>query len=319
MNPSNNFVLPLEVKYQAKLRAERANEPVGVWAARSGYGDPYGYVYIAKSKTDTSSDRRDIEGFDITDTKVLHDPIQWIDAPDLILSDKFTKKKNKRNLPNIDQMSFIKQEAPQMTIASNKIKMTKDQWLKIGQMQGWVAGDDLKKEAVGSFIASGAKMLGQAALMAGLSEGVGMLMSAIGGGDAQEAQEMAQENPEQFQQELQQTTQQAQQNLQTVQPIVKYIQDRANALNAPCANKAPLTSCKNPIKNMDELNRKVVNISSRMRDLLKMNDPQYVCSLLDEAMNLEICSREILKQAGQLGAGMQQGGSTLGMTDLNIA
>lgn len=319
MNSSNNFVLPLEVKYQAKLLAERANEPVGVWAAKSGYGKPYGYVYIAKSKTDTSADRRDIEGFDITDTKVLHDPIQWIDAPDLILSDKFTKKKNKRNLPNIDQMSFIKQEAPQMTIASNKIKMTKDQWLKIGQMQGWVAGGDLKKEAVGSFLVGGAKMLGQAALMAGLSEGVGMLMSAVGGGDAQEAQEMAQENPEQFEQGRQQVTQQAQQSLQTVQPIVKYIQDRANELKAPCANKAPLTSCKNPIKNMDELNRKVVNISSRMRDSLKMNDPQYVCSLLDEAMNLEICSREILKQAGQLGAGMQQGGSTLGMTDLNIA
>ena len=319
MNSSNNFVLPLEVKYQAKLLAERANEPVGVWAAKSGYGKPYGYVYIAKSKTDTSADRRDIEGFDITDTKVLHDPIQWIDAPDLILSDKFTKKKNKRNLPNIDQMSFIKQEAPQMTIASNKIKMTKDQWLKIGQMQGWVAGGDLKKEAVGSFLVGGAKMLGQAALMAGLSEGVGMLMSAVGGGDAQEAQEMAQENPERFEQGMQQVTQQAQQSLQTVQPIVKYIQDRANELKAPCANKAPLTSCKNPIKNMDELNRKVVNISSRMRDSLKMNDPQYVCSLLDEAMNLEICSREILKQAGQLGAGMQQGGSTLGMTDLNIA
>jgi hypothetical protein len=186
-------------------------------------------------------------------------------------------------------------------------------------MQGWAAGDDLKKEALGGLLVGGAKMLGQAALMAGLSEGVGMLMSAIGGGDAQEAQEMAQENPEQFQQKLQQTTQQAQQNLQTVQPIVKYIQDRANTLKAPCANKAPLTTCKNPIKNMDELNRKVVNISSRMRDSLKMNDPQYVCALLDEAMNLEICSREILKQAGQLGAGMQQGGSTLGMTDLNIA
>ena len=128
MNPSNNFVLPLEVKYQAKLRAERANEPVGVWAARSGYGDPYGYVYIAKSKTDTSSDRRDIEGYDYT--KGLHDPIQWIDAPDLILSDKFTKKKYKRDLPNIDQMSFIKQEAPQMTIASNKIKMTKEDSLE---------------------------------------------------------------------------------------------------------------------------------------------------------------------------------------------
>ena len=311
MNPSNNFVLPLEVKYQAKLLAERANEPVGVWAAKSGYGKPYGYVYIAKSKTDTSADRRDIEGFDITDTKVLHDPIQWIDAPDLILSDKFTKKKNKRNLPNIDQMSFIKQEAPQMTIASNKIKMTKDQWLKIGQMQGWKDNSvNMQKKAwVGAFLN---------VVTIGL-QAAPLISSLIGGGDEEAGEEMARQNPEQFQQELQQTTQQAQQSLQTVQPIVKYIQDRANELKAPCANKAPLTSCKNPIKNMDELNRKVVNISSRMRDLLKMNDPQYVCSLLDEAMNLEICSREILKQAGQLGAGMQQGGSTLGMTDLNIA
>lgn len=309
MSPSNNFVLPLEVKYQAKLRAERANEPVGVWAARSGYGDPYGYVYIAKSKTDTSSDRRDIEGYDYT--KGLHDPIQWIDAPDLILSDKFTKKKNKRNLPNIDQMSFIKQEAPQMTIASNKIKMTKDQWLKIGQMQGWKDNSvNMQKKAY----------LGAALNILNIGlQAAPLISSLIGGGDEEAGQEMAQQNPEQFQQELQQTTQQAQQSLQTVQPIVKYIQDRANELKAPCANKAPLTSCKNPIKNMDELNRKVVNISSRMRDLLKMNDPQYVCSLLDEAMNLEICSREILKQAGQLGAGMQQGGSTLGMTDLNIA
>ena len=311
MNPSNNFVLPLEVKYQAKLLAERANEPVGVWAAKSGYGKPYGYVYIAKSKTDTSADRRDIEGFDITDTKVLHDPIQWIDAPDLILSDKFTKKKNKRNLPNIDQMSFIKQEAPQMTIASNKIKMTKDQWLKIGQMQGWKDNSvNMQKKAY----------LGAALNIINIGlQAAPLISSLIGGGDEEAGEEMARQNPEQFQQELQQTTQQAQQSLQTVQPIVKYIQDRANELKAPCANKAPLTSCKNPIKNMDELNRKVVNISSRMRDLLKMNDPQYVCSLLDEAMNLEICSREILKQAGQLGAGMQQGGSTLGMTDLNIA
>ena len=311
MNPSNNFVLPLEVKYQAPLLAERANEPVGVWAAKSGYGKPYGYVYIAKSKTDTSADRRDIEGFDITDTKVLHDPIQWIDAPDLILSDKFTKKKNKRNLPNIDQMSFIKQEAPQMTIASNKIKMTKDQWLKIGQMQGWKDNSvNMQKKAY----------LGAALNIINIGlQAAPLISSLIGGGDDEAGEEMARQNPEQFQQELQQTTQQAQQSLQTVQPIVKYIQDRANELKAPCANKAPLTSCKNPIKNMDELNRKVVNISSRMRDLLKMNDPQYVCSLLDEAMNLEICSREILKQAGQLGAGMQQGGSTLGMTDLNIA
>ena len=311
MNPSNNFVLPLEVKYQAKLLAERANEPVGVWAAKSGYGKPYGYVYIAKSKTDTSADRRDIEGFDITDTKVLHDPIQWIDAPDLILSDKFTKKKNKRNLPNIDQMSFIKQEAPQMTIASNKIKMTKDQWLKIGQMQGWKDNSvNMQKKAwVGAILN---------VVTIGL-QAAPMISSLIGGGDEEAGQEMAQQNPEEFEQRYQEVRQQAQQSLQTVQPIVKYIQDRANELKAPCANKAPLTSCKNPIKNMDELNRKVVNISSRMRDLLKMNDPQYVCSLLDEAMNLEICSREILKQAGQLGAGMQQGGSTLGMTDLNIA
>ena len=311
MNPSNNFVLPLEVKYQAKLLAERANEPVGVWAAKSGYGKPYGYVYIAKSKTDTSADRRDIEGFDITDTKVLHDPIQWIDAPDLILSDKFTKKKNKRNLPNIDQMSFIKQEAPQMTIASNKIKMTKDQWLKIGQMQGWKDNSvNMQKKAwVGAFLN---------VVTIGL-QAAPMISSLIGGGDEEAGQEMAQQNPEEFEQRYQEVRQQAQHSLQTVQPIVKYIQDRANELKAPCANKAPLTSCKNPIKNMDELNRKVVNISSRMRDLLKMNDPQYVCSLLDEAMNLEICSREILKQAGQLGAGMQQGGSTLGMTDLNIA
>ena len=311
MNPSNNFVLPLEVKYQAKLLAERANEPVGVWAAKSGYGKPYGYVYIAKSKTDTSADRRDIEGFDITDTKVLHDPIQWIDAPDLILSDKFTKKKNKRNLPNIDQMSFIKQEAPQMTIASNKIKMTKDQWLKIGQMQGWKDNSvNMQKKAWVGAILNAVNIGLQAAPM---------ISSLIGGGDEEAGEEMARQNPEEFEQGMQQVTQQAQQSLQTVQPIVKYIQDRANELKAPCANKAPLTSCKNPIKNMDELNRKVVNISSRMRDLLKMNDPQYVCSLLDEAMNLEICSREILKQAGQLGAGMQQGGSTLGMTDLNIA
>ena len=311
MNPSNNFVLPLEVKYQAKLLAERANEPVGVWAAKSGYGKPYGYVYIAKSKTDTSADRRDIEGFDITDTKVLHDPIQWIDAPDLILSDKFTKKKNKRNLPNIDQMSFIKQEAPQMTIASNKIKMTKDQWLKIGQMQGWKDNSvNMQKKAY----------LGAALNIINIGlQAAPMISSLIGGGDEEAGQEMAQQNPEEFEQRYQEVRQQAQQSLQTVQPIVKYIQDRANELKAPCANKAPLTSCKNPIKNMDELNRKVVNISSRMRDLLKMNDPQYVCSLLDEAMNLEICSREILKQAGQLGAGMQQGGSTLGMTDLNIA
>lgn len=311
MNPSNNFVLPLEVKYQAKLLAERANEPVGVWAAKSGYGKPYGYVYIAKSKTDTSADRRDIEGFDITDTKVLHDPIQWIDAPDLILSDKFTKKKNKRNLPNIDQMSFIKQEAPQMTIASNKIKMTKDQWLKIGQMQGWKDNSvNMQKKAY----------LGAALNIINIGlQAAPLISSLIGGGDEEAGEEMARQNPEKFEQGMQQVTQQAQQSLQTVQPIVKYIQDRANELKAPCANKAPLTSCKNPIKNMDELNRKVVNISSRMRDLLKMNDPQYVCSLLDEAMNLEICSREILKQAGQLGAGMQQGGSTLGMTDLNIA
>ena len=311
MNPSNNFVLPLEVKYQAKLLAERANEPVGVWAAKSGYGKPYGYVYIAKSKTDTSADRRDIEGFDITDTKVLHDPIQWIDAPDLILSDKFTKKKNKRNLPNIDQMSFIKQEAPQMTIASNKIKMTKDQWLKIGQMQGWKDNSvNMQKKAY----------LGAALNIINIGlQAAPLISSLIGGGDEEAGEEMARQNPEQFQQELQQTTQQAQQSLQTDQPIVKYIQDRANELKAPCANKAPLTSCKNPIKNMDELNRKVVNISNRMRDSLKMNDPQYVCSLLDEAMNLEICSREILKQAGQLGSAMQQAGSTLGMTDLNIA
>ena len=311
MNPSNNFVLPLEVKYQAKLLAERANEPVGVWAAKSGYGKPYGYVYIAKSKTDTSADRRDIEGFDITDTKVLHDPIQWIDAPDLILSDKFTKKKNKRNLPNIDQMSFIKQEAPQMTIASNKIKMTKDQWLKIGQMQGWKDNSvNMQKKAY----------LGAALNIINIGlQAAPLISSLIGGGDEEAGEEMARQNPEQFQQELQQTTQQAQQSLQTVQPIVKYIQDRANELKAPCANKAPLTSCKNPIKNMDELNRKVVNISNRMRDSLKMNDPQYVCSLLDEAMNLEICSREILKQAGQLGSAMQQAGSTLGTTDLNIA
>ena len=311
MNPSNNFVLPLEVKYQAKLLAERANEPVGVWAAKSGYGKPYGYVYIAKSKTDTSADRRDIEGFDITDTKVLHDPIQWIDAPDLILSDKFTKKKNKRNLPNIDQMSFIKQEAPQMTIASNKIKMTKDQWLKIGQMQGWKDNSvNMQKKAWVGAILNAVNIGLQAAPM---------ISSLIGGGDEEAGEEMAQQNPEQFEQRYQEVTQQAQQSLQTVQPIVKYIQDRANELKAPCANKAPLTSCKNPIKNMDELNRKVVNISNRMRDSLKMNDPQYVCSLLDEAMNLEICSREILKQAGQLGSAMQQAGSTLGTTDLNIA
>ena len=311
MNPSNNFVLPLEVKYQAKLLAERANEPVGVWAAKSGYGKPYGYVYIAKSKTDTSADRRDIEGFDITDTKVLHDPIQWIDAPDLILSDKFTKKKNKRNLPNIDQMSFIKQEAPQMTIASNKIKMTKDQWLKIGQMQGWKDNSvNMQKKAWVGAILNAVNIGLQAAPM---------ISSLIGGGDEEAGQEMAQQNPEEFEQRYQEVRQQAQQSLQTVQPIVKYIQDRANELKAPCANKAPLTSCKNPIKNMDELNRKVVNISNRMRDSLKMNDPQYVCSLLDEAMNLEICSREILKQAGQLGSAMQQAGSTLGTTDLNIA
>ena len=311
MNPSNNFVLPLEVKYQAKLLAERANEPVGVWAAKSGYGKPYGYVYIAKSKTDTSADRRDIEGFDITDTKVLHDPIQWIDAPDLILSDKFTKKKNKRNLPNIDQMSFIKQEAPQMTIASNKIKMTKDQWLKIGQMQGWKDNSvNMQKKAWVGAILNAVNIGLQAAPM---------ISSLIGGGDEEAGEEMAQQNPEEFEQRYQEVRQQAQQSLQTVQPIVKYIQDRANELKAPCANKAPLTSCKNPIKNMDELNRKVVNISNRMRDSLKMNDPQYVCSLLDEAMNLEICSREILKQAGQLGSAMQQAGSTLGTTDLNIA
>jgi hypothetical protein len=309
MNPSNNFVLPLEAKYNAKLLAERANEPVGVWAARSGHGDQYGYIYIAKSKTKTSIDLPDIEGYDVT--KELHDPIQWIDAPDLILSDKFTKKKYKRNLPNIDQMSFIKQEAPQMTIASNKIKMTKDQWLKIGQMQGWTDNSvNMQKKAFWGAALNVVNIGLQAAPL---------ISSLIGGGDEEAGEEMAQQNPEQFEQGVQQVTQQAQHSLQTVQPIVKYIQDRANELKAPCANKAPLTSCKNPIKNMDELNRKVVNISSRMRDLLKMNDPQYVCSLLDEAMNLEICSREILKQAGQLGAGMQQGGSTLGMTGLNIA
>jgi hypothetical protein len=309
MNPSNNFVLPLEAKYNAKLLAERANEPVGVWAARSGHGDTNGYIYIAKSKTKTSSDLRYIEGYDVT--KDLHDPIQWIDPPDLILSDKFTKKKYKRNLPNIDQMSFIKQEAPQMTIASNKIKMTKDQWLKIGQMQGWTDNSvNMQKKAFWGAALNVVNIGLQAAPL---------ISSLIGGGDEEAGEEMAQQNPEQFEQRVQQATQQAQQSLQTVQPIVKYIQDRANELKAPCANKAPLTSCKNPIKNMDELNRKVVNISNRMRDSSKMNDPQYVCSLLDEAMNLEICSREILKQAGQLGSAMQQGGSTLGTTDLNIA
>jgi hypothetical protein len=308
MSSSNNFILPLEVKYQAKLIAEQANEPIGVWTAKTGYGDQYGYIYIAKSKTKTSKDRFDVEGYD--DAKGLHDPIQWVDQPDLVLSDKFTKQKYKKNLPHIDQVNFIRQEAPKMLIASNQIKMTKDQWIKIGQMQKWLDDDSMEKS---SQLGTALQVL-QIGLMA-----APLITSLIGGGDQEEAHEMAQQNPEQFQQMMQQTTQQAQQNVQTVQPIIKFIQDKARALNAPCANKAAPTACKKPINNMSEFQSKIIDISNRMRDNTKMNDPQYVCQLLDEAMNLEICSREVLKQAGQFGSAMQQGGSTLGMTSLNIA
>ena len=278
---------------EATDMADLSGERVLIWEAAPGKGFS-GFILILKSKKNTSPDRLDIKGFSATSGSTPP-PLDYVDGS---MSGRITGKHSKRNpgdtrymrpidsIPNVEIKPFNI-----VALAGAKVHMTRSQWVKIGKTQGWVKAKDsrdLEKVAVPIMpLIYGAMMLAP------------YVMPLFTGGDEEKAKEIA-SDPAALSQMSQQAAQQAVQVKNMLDPLIEHIRGVAKNLGAACQGEVAPAECATQVNSLVEYQNKAKEIQNKSNDIEKMKDMNFVCPLLKEALNLEVCSRRIIKETASL-------------------
>ena len=281
---------------EATDMADLSGERVLIWEAAPGKGFS-GFILILKSKKNTSPDRLDIKGFSAASGSTPP-PLDYVDGS---MSGRITGKHSKRNpgdtryMRPIDSIQNVEIKPFNIVaLAGAKMHMTRSQWVKIGKTQGWIKAKDsrdLEKVAIEpvTIIA----LVGLAASVAPL------VMPLFTGGDEEKAKEIA-SDPAAVSQMSQQAAQQAVQVKNMLDPLIEHIRGVAKNLGAACQDEVAPTECATQVNSLVEYQSKAKEIQNKSNDIEKMKDMNFVCPLLKEALNLEVCSRRIIKETASL-------------------
>ena len=240
-----------------------------------------------------------------------------------------SSQKSRRNITSIRDTIFLQPKGlDSLVMASYNLKLRKEQWLKIGQAQGWDKDKniiiDLSKESgqVGSLIGGTAgTIVGQALIpipiVGGLIGGVvgGFIGDWIGGSDLEAEAERGgaeavtqvsngiQQNPE----SLQKLNEKMTQTLSMVGTMIETTRKIAISINAPCASDGD-GQCDGSIGDVASFDAKIQNLNQRISALsasqnnnktaasLNSKNPQEVCSLLKEILGVRECIEQVIKQ-----------------------
>lgn len=176
-----------------------------------------------------------------------------------------------------------------------KVRMSKSEWLKIGESQGWMDkesySDGYQKHAWVNF-----------AVKAGLLAAPYVIKWLFGGDEeaAKQAVEEAKDNPEEIQkmmQFVQNSNQQAQYNTSMLSQAIPYLKDIARKINAPCANTPDSSTCQLDIKSLEDFASRAREVQTLLSSTERMSDPGFVCDLLQKATSLYACSQTVNQQS----------------------
>ena len=312
----NNYIIDPTTEEDAKKIANKYFVKVGIW----GHNNDVDTIVIRKDKVDIDPNRINIKGYQPAaqgGSDFIPDPLLWIDP------EKDIDKYNDRTLGGEDMSERIDSVnlgnplgAPSMSFAN--IKMTKDQWLKIGSTQGWIKNPKsigMQKEAFEPF--SMATLTTVLTVISLVSTAYPYVKAMFTGGDDEKLEELKEEvkqNPEKAQQTIQQFSQitaQAQQEIseiyKKIDPIVKDLRQKSKQMNLPCADMT-VNACNEKIQSLEQLKAQFSSIESYTKNASVGKDPAYTCAALRFTLELEFCARSLAGATDQLAQGMSNAG-----------
>jgi hypothetical protein len=266
-----------------------------------------GFIIMPTENMERFTERLHIVGFTTgpTGEEIIPRPVTTIDPPvrsrrgaDLYKMPRSGWRKMPKT-PQETGVSNIELIAPELKLLHAKVKMTKQEWVKIGKSQGWIKSkDDQANMKVALPIAA----LLPYAIPLALSAAPAVIEWMSGSG------EQPSQDPQQLQGQLQQMSQEVQQQSdQILKPIIASIQQQATQLNAYCANDTQSPPCPpdGEIKDINKFKAKLTEIQQKMKAGQFSNDPMYVCQLYREALELNSCSASILNMISGVKENMQ--------------
>lgn len=289
--------IPLDTIEDARSLAERNGISVGIWTAQPNKGSK-GFVIMPTENMQKYIERIEIQGFTTGSTgeEIIPKPLTVIDPPAKYRRGAELYRKQRsgwRKMPKTEQevgVSRLELLSPELKLVA-KIKMNKNEWMKIGESQGWIKSkDDTANMKVALPILP---ILGYGA-MAVAPYAIEWMM---GSG------EQPSQDPQQLQTQIQQMGQEVKtQADQVLMPTIKAIQQQAASLNAYCANDTQSPPCPpdGEVKDMPSFKQKIDQIQQKMKSPQFGNDPMYVCQLYREALELNSCAATVIGEINSL-------------------
>ena len=294
--------IPVEVIEDARSLAERNGTTIGIWEAQPNKGNR-GFVVMPTENMHKFTERIEIKGFTTNPTgeEIIPNPITTIDPPVKYRrgTDLYRRQRSGwRKQPKIEQeigVRNIELTAPDLRLVA-KVKMNKNEWVKIGESQGWIKSkDDPANMKVALPVLP---LLGVAANLA--SPFIINWMMSSG--------EQPSQDPQQFQGQMQQMSQEVKQQAdQVLKPTIQAIQQQAARLNAYCANDTQSPPCPpdGEVKDINKFKQKLTQMQQKMKSTQFSNDPMYVCQLYREALELNSCAASVIGMINEVKNNMQ--------------
>ena len=293
--------IPVETIEDARSLAERNGVSVGIWTAQPNKGSR-GFVIVPIENIQKYTERIEIQGFTTgpTGEENIPKPLTIIDPPAKYRRgvDLYRKQRSGwRKTPKTEQeigISRIDLPSPELKLVA-KIKMNKNEWVKIGKSQGWINSKDdpenIKVALMKDILGYGAMAVAPYAIEWMMGSG-----------------EQPSQDPQQFQTQMQQVGQEVDQQVnQILMPIIQTIQQQAVNLNAYCSNDTQSPPCpeNSEVNDMPSFIKKIEEIKQKMKSPEFGSNPMYVCQIYREALELNSCAASIMQELNNLKNQMQ--------------
>lgn len=300
-----NVDIPLETIEDARSLAERNGVSIGVWPAQPNKGSR-GFIVIPTDNIQKYTERIEIQGFTTKPTgeEDIPKPLTVIEPPAKYRRGVELYRKQRsgwRKAPKTEQeiaVNRIELPPPELKLVA-KIKMNKNEWIKIGKSQGWIKSkDDSANIKVALPIAAALPY----AIPLALSAAPYLVEWMTGSG------EKPSQDPQQLQNQIQQVGQEVQQQAdQVLKPTIQTIQQQAARLNAYCANDTQSPPCPpdGEVKDISKFKQKLTQIQQKMKSTQFSNDPIYVCQLYREALELNSCAASVISMINEVKGNIQ--------------
>lgn len=292
----NGIIIEPDIEENAKEKANRSGEKVGIWESSIESN----LIVLSKTEILNNPKRLEILGYQPktgSSEEKIPQPLIWIE-PTEKNQDKYERMKGKKQMNSyIDHPIMPAMNSLNFSLASTKVKMTKEEWFKIGNTQGWLKNKDQKnfeKEAWINLAIQGGLLAAQFALP--------WVINKFFGGDKEAAEQAAieaQQSPEKAQQYAQITQQaesQVSQMVTRASELTNKIRTKANEVKAPCANRPMPSVCMKRVSSDQEFEQAYKRINDYFEGIKASNNPERICEALVIALDLEFCARSINNQ-----------------------